>query len=234
MKAASPPLLSGALRPVFTAPMMGVLLGLAIATGLLTGVARAERHGACMRCGQFVRISETGAGFVRDWVGLCGTCRLSDERGKLLEGFDAASRENEPPSETMKRLGIEVGQVNGIRYLHFQDGTLIDLKHFMAASDVALTLGEVCTNILGWMKEIDQWMGDEPSGHPLGGNEDLRSNLDGADFGDEHLSDDSGVPLGEQILDYLEAEHGPATRYEYEKKTDARQDGVDTDDDLED
>ncbi len=187
-----------------------------------------------MRCGAFVKLSDSGAGFVRDWVGLCGQCKLADERQKLLDGFAEATRENETPSETMKRLGIEVGQINGIRYLHLRDGAIIDLKHFMAASDVALTLGEVLANALGWLKEIDQWMDNEPSGHPLGGNEDLRSNLDGADFGDEYLSDDSGVPLGEQILDYLEGEHGPVTRYEYEKRSNAKQDGADVDDDQDD
>ena len=201
---------------------------------LSTPAARAVRHGACMRCGAFVKLSDTGAGFVRDWVGLCGPCQLADERKKLLDGFKDATRENDPPSETMKRLGIEVGQINGIRYLHFQDGAIIDLKHFMAASDVALTLGEVLANVLGWMKEVDQWLDRNPSGHPLGGNEDLRSNLDGADFGDEHLSDESGAPLGEQILDYLEGEHGPITRYEYEKPSNAKQDGVDVDDDQDD
>ena len=200
---------------------------------LAATAARAERHGACMRCGEFVKLSEAGAGFVRDWVGLCGKCKLADERKKLLDGFRDATIENESPSTTMKRLGIEVGQINGIRYLHFQDGAIIDLKHFMAASDVALTLGEVLANALGWLKEMDQWMDNDPSGHPLGGNEDLRSNLDGADFGDEVLSDSSDIPLGEQVLTYLEGEHGSVTGYEYEKSRHAQQDGVDVDDDQE-
>lgn len=202
-------------------------LGIVVLVLLLGSIASAERHGACSRCGRWVVLSKEGAGFVRDWKGLCGRC-------KLLQGFEEFARENELPSDTVGRFGIEESNVAGIRYLHFEDGTIIDLKHFMAAADTALVFGEVLANVLGWMKEVQQWANDEPSGHPFGGNEDLRSNLDGADFGDEHVSDDSDQNVGEQITDYLESEHGEITQCEYEKKPDRRQDGADVDDDEDD
>ena len=46
------------------------------------------------------------------------------------------------------------------------------------------------------------------TGSPLGGNEDLRSNAAGADFGDEAL-DGNGKPLGDQVVEYLERAYGP-------------------------
>ena len=46
----------------------------------------------------------------------------------------------------------------------------------------------------------------KPSGHPFGGNEDLSSNSDGADYGDESVDDDK--KLEDDVVEYLKGEHG--------------------------
>ena len=39
--------------------------------------ADAAVHGSCNKCGQFVVLSESGAGFRRHWQGRCGKCKES-------------------------------------------------------------------------------------------------------------------------------------------------------------
>jgi hypothetical protein len=104
----------------------------------------------------------------------------------------------------------------GIRYLHCVDGTLIDMKYFLTAAATASLFveiayfgmgGELYANIFGWGVECVQVLKGDDSGAPFGGNEDLGSNANGADFGDE-VFDPDGPSLGEQIVEYMEEHHG--------------------------
>ena len=60
--------------------------------------------------------------------------------------------------------------------------------------------------------EVYQWymelfgISDGNSGAPFGGNEDMGSNADGADYGDEHHADDK--PLGDQVSEYMDKQRG--------------------------
>ena len=183
--------------------------------------AQAITHGSCNRCGMLVVISPGGAGLRRNWVGFCGRC-------KLLNGFDEIAGE-EDPSETIDRLGFDYSSIKGIRYLHFEDGATVDLRHFFAAADLANTwIREGLANLLGWMVEWRQWAEGMESGKPFGGNEDLQSNRDGADFGDDYLSNDRTRSLGQQVVEYLEGKHGAITGMKYEPGP-VRDEGVDPD-----
>ena len=178
------------------------VLTIVIVLTAMTSDALAVRHGFCGQCKQFVVLSQNGAGFIRDWKGPCGRC-------KMLAAFEEFMNEDEQPVETMERLGFDHSNIAGIRYLTFEDGTVIDLKHFFAAAETAIGKhSEVLANILGWGVEVSQVLQGDESGHPFGGNEDLQSNYDGANFGDDYISNTSGKPVGEQVLDYLQGEHG--------------------------
>ncbi len=174
--------------------------GLLLCT-LLVSIVFAVRHGLCSRCGKMIVLDEEGIGLDRDWRGLCGQCAVA-------KAVDKEAEEDETPTETVKRLGIETVEFGGIRFVKFHDGTVIDLGHFMATADVATAFGACVSNIAGWIMEVKQWAEGNPSGKPFGGNEDLQSNADGADFGDEHLTDDGNRTVGQQIGSYLESEHG--------------------------
>ncbi|MEO2021396.1 MAG: hypothetical protein ABGX05_06175, partial [Pirellulaceae bacterium] len=117
----------------------------------------------------------------------------------------------EQPSKTIGRLGMNQSNVGGIRYRDFEDGTQIDLKHFLAAAKYGDKYKESIAKLLGWFVEVKQAANGDPSGHPFGGNEDLQSNSDGADFGDDYLSNSSSKSLGRQVTDYLEGQHGEIT-----------------------
>ena len=180
--------------------------------------ATAAVHGSCDKCGQFVVLSESGAGFRRHWQGRCGKCKAS-----LLEAFQAFTRPGETAIDTLERMSRESFDLdeqgktsfNGYRYLNFEDGTRIDFRHFLVAAETAVDAhSEVVSNIFGWGWELLQWKDGNSSGRPFGGNEDLKSNYAGADFGDDYISA-SGDTLGEQILDYLESQHGKLTHYSY-------------------
>ena len=133
----------------------------------------------------------------------------------LRDSIDSEVQAGETPEQAIDRLGHNVIEMGGVRYVECSDGTVIDLRHFVAAADTAGDVGEGITNILGWGNEVSQWVdenwlgGNGDSGHPFGGNEDLTSNADGADVGDEHLGNDGS--LGDQVVDYIEAEHGEVT-----------------------
>ena len=184
-------LFSRAPRPMESPAVRRILIPslILLISGIFIPEVSAEVNGACRYCGTWVVLDENGAGFARDWVGTCGGPRC-----RLLEAFDENNFEE-----------------SGIRYLHLEDGTKIDLQHFLAAVGWERRLGEAGTNIAGWLYEVMQAATGNESGHPLGGNEDLASNAAGADFGNEHLDPNSSSSLPEQILEYLEARHGPLT-----------------------
>ena len=124
-------------------------------------------------------------------------------------------RPGENPTQAVNRLGFETFGVGNIRYIEFEDGSTTDLRHFFASANTEYYVGEWAANAFGWVNEVKQWafegagISDGDSGAPLGGNEDLGSNADGAEFSDEHLCDDQ--PLGDQVMDYLVGEHGEVT-----------------------
>ena len=202
-----------------------------VATVMLLAVmvpeAQAVTHGICNRCGGLVVISPGGAGLHRDWKGFCKRC-------KILEGFDELTEEGEDPSDTIERLGFDLSSINGIRYLLFEDGVMIDLRHFLAAADLASSWNsEALADLLGWMVEWRQWAEGSESGHPFGGNEDLQSNRDGADFGDDHVSNESNRSIGQQVVEYLEGKHGEITGIKYVPGP-VRDEGIDPDVDRDD
>ena len=143
-----------------------------------------------------------------------------------MESLKGFTRPGETAIETLDRMSTESFDLdaqgktsfNGYRYLNFEDGTRVDLRHFFVAAETAVdSHSEVVANILGWFWETGQSLNANSSGKPFGGNEDLRSNSAGADFGDDYITAYGGT-LGEQMMDYLESQHGPLTYYSYVKE----------------
>jgi hypothetical protein len=69
---------------------MVVVLGVAFSLLLAApSVGRAETHGACARCGTWVKLSDSGFGFLRDAFVLCPKClrRCNDEQRDRYEGL---------------------------------------------------------------------------------------------------------------------------------------------------
>ncbi|MFH0946296.1 MAG: hypothetical protein V2A76_13935 [Planctomycetota bacterium] len=175
-----------------------VLAGLA---GLFCLTSVADVHGICRICGEWVVLTKDGFGLRRDWVGTCGRCTLK-------EALNAAAKEGEDPSETVDRMGDEArdgwcGPEDG-RYVELGDGTIIDMRHFLAAADIGQDHNHAVAEVAMWLVEVAQWIVGQESGHPLGGNEDLTSNSAGALFADDDLVAD-GDPVGDQVVEYLES-----------------------------
>ena len=203
---------------MFLVQRLVMALVLAPVLPIATPSADAAVHGSCNTCGQLVVLSESGAGFRRHWQGRCGKCKES-----LMDGLKEFTRPGETAIDTLDRMSRESFDLdtqgktsfNGYRYLNFADGTRIDLRHFVVAAETAVDAhSEVVANLFGWGWELLQWKDGNSSGRPFGGNEDLRSNSAGADFGDDYISATGGT-LGEQMMDYLEGQHGPLTYYSY-------------------
>lgn len=189
--------------------LVAVLAVLPLAT-IAIYPAFAEVHGSCSHCGRLMVVHEHGAGYARHWKGCCCLCDLRHVLDRLQEIESVPDGEEpltESPRDTLDRVRGDELAYGDYRYVLFEDGTMIDMRHFLYATKLADDFGEVLTNVGGWVYEVFQWANDEPSGQPLGGNEDLASNLNGADFGDEVFDGGSGS-LGDQMVDYLEGEHG--------------------------
>ena len=113
-------------------------------------------------------------------------------------------------SEDMKKHGSRLpgrpaGKA-GKRYVLIRGEMLIDLMHFFAAARVSGLAGHEITNVLGWGLEIKQALEGKSGGHPFGGNEDLRSNAAGAEFGWYYIDDEKDFE--DNVVDYLEARYG--------------------------
>ncbi len=178
------------------------------AAALAATISLAETHGICRVCGEWVVLTKDGAGLNRDWSGTCGRCGLR-------EYLNGTAAEGEDPDATVDRLGDESRKgwpgPEEVRYVRLEDGTLIDMRHFLAAADVGQDHNHALAEILGWMVEVAQWVSGQESGAPLGGNEDLESNRAGALFADDDLDADGGG-VGDQVVDSLESlGHGRIT-----------------------
>lgn len=156
--------------------------------------AQGQTHWSCHRCKCLYEHSQKGAGFARDCSGLCPKCKL-----QILKTSDSLSW----------------FEINDFRYLYFENGTLIDLKHFRGSSLLSWhhPLGFAPAIAVGWSIEKLQEHNGHPSGHPEGTNEDMLSNEMGAFFGSsKHFSPFSNDTWTSDALSFLEFQFGPLVR----------------------
>ena len=103
--------------------------------------------------------------------------------------------------------------------MKLEDGAWIDLLHFFELAKWAMNFnetveecigvpwgGEFVAFFAGWANEWGQALRLDSSGHPFGGNEDMGSNMAGADFADEYM--DKNKSLADNVVDYLKEQHG--------------------------
>ena len=101
--------------------------------------------------------------------------------------------------------------ISRFRYASFADGTMVDLKHLRASMLLSQVGGVAVANLAGWAVEWTQYGQGHVGGRPLGGNEDLYSNLAGSLFG--RLASLGGVSgdWANATSGMLERLHGPLT-----------------------
>lgn len=171
----------------------------------------ADEHVQCHNCGQFIKVSDGGAGLRRDAEGpfCCARC--------LRDVFDP---EDGDLDQVIQDHAFNLALWGDHRYIYFADGTLVDMGHFFAAADFAQATGGTMTWFVGWgvewVQATSEWLNDSnyTSGHPFGGNEDLLSNSLGIFYA-------TGVANGSvlnqsTVLDFLDAYgiisgHGPVS-----------------------
>jgi len=88
---------------------------------------------------------------------------------------------------------------------------MVDLKHLRASMLLSQVGGVAVANLAGWAVEWTQYGQGHVGGRPLGGNEDLYSNLAGSLFG--RLASLGGVSgdWANATSGMLERLHGPLT-----------------------
>ncbi len=109
---------------------------------------------------------------------------------------------------------------SGMRFITFDDGKVLDLAHVVATAPFG-SMGyggeipiynffqnyfhQVGANLVGFGKELHQWLEGHDSGHPFGGNEDSYSNWIGSQIGANGIIQHGHGELGNQLADYFES-----------------------------
>jgi hypothetical protein len=114
------------------------LLAILMLLGVMAPETLAVSHGLCSGCGEFVVISNGGAGLNRDWRGLCGTC----ETHGIKKEFGTPSK---PIKARLKQLGLEGVELTNNRSatsdssgsVVLKNGVVLDQKTFAAAEAVS-------------------------------------------------------------------------------------------------
>ena len=102
---------------------------------------------------------------------------------------------------------IEQGfTLGGGRYLCTGTGEWLDLVHFFKLAQFGKRYGIGPSIIAGWLNEVGQAIRGDESGAPLGGNEDLFSNQEGAIFG--RTSAHENESLENNVMNYINANLG--------------------------
>ena len=115
-----------------------LLVVLALDLTIVTEHVSAQLQYQCMSCYRLVTVDETGAGLMRDVQRKCGRCKLRD-------AIDlGVAEEGELPTETIDRICASASMLEkrGIHYVFFEDGTMLDLRHFNSTACVEGYAGE--------------------------------------------------------------------------------------------